>query len=93
MTATDGPVIGHAEELTREHAKLTGDPNNSLGKLARYLRGEHDLPYMPHGAKAEYGSLAKKSIAPWLPLISETYVKGLFVDGDRPAKSTTDARP
>ncbi|MFG3642464.1 hypothetical protein ACGF3C_19595 [Micromonospora sp. NPDC047762] len=93
MPATDGVVIGHAEELISSHATLTGDPRRGLGHVARYLCSEHDPPYAPRGAKAEYLSLARKSITNWLPLISETYVKGLFVDGYRPAKATTNARP
>ncbi|MCG5466647.1 hypothetical protein MED01_005686 [Micromonospora sp. MED01] len=64
MTLTDGAVIGHTEELISEHAKLTGDPNAGLGKIARYLRGEHDLPNMPRGAKAEYRSLARAYVTP-----------------------------
>ncbi|MDG4801711.1 phage portal protein [Micromonospora sp. WMMD980] len=86
-------VVGLAEDLISQHAALTSDPNKGNGYVARYLRGEHDPPYAPRGAKAEYKALARKSITNWLPLISETYVKGLFVDGYRPAKSTTNARP
>ncbi|MCZ9884649.1 phage portal protein [Arthrobacter sp. B2a2-09] len=59
-----------------------------LGKVRRYLKGEHDDPYMPRGAKAEYKHLAKRAITNWTPLLSDTYAKGLFVDGYRPAKSS-----
>ncbi|OZV74778.1 hypothetical protein CA850_29820 [Micromonospora echinospora] len=93
MPITDGAVVGLAEELIAEHRAATGNPHDGPGKVARYLRGEHDLPYMPRGARAEYVSLAKKSITNWLPLISETYVKGLFVDGYRAKKSTENAKP
>lgn len=58
-----------------------------LGKVRRYLKGEHDEPYMPQGAKAEYKHLAKRAITNWTPLLSDTYAKGLFVDGYRPARS------
>ncbi|MFD0044736.1 phage portal protein [Pseudarthrobacter scleromae] len=58
-----------------------------LGKVRRYLKGEHDDPYMPKGAKAEYKHLAKRAITNWTPLLSDTYSKGLFVDGYRPARS------
>ena len=57
----------------------------ALGKTRRYLRGHHDLPYMPRGAKAEYITLARRSITNWLPLISDTYAKVLFVEGYRAA--------
>lgn len=58
-----------------------------LGKVRRYLKGEHDDPYMPKGAKAEYRHLAKRAVTNWTPLLSDTYAKGLFVDGYRPARS------
>ncbi|MFG3715795.1 phage portal protein [Micromonospora sp. NPDC047730] len=90
---TDGSITGLAEELITEHRAETGNRHKGAGKVARYLRGDHDLPYMPRGAKAEYVSLAKKSVTNWLPLISETYVKGLFVDGYRAAKKTENAAP
>jgi hypothetical protein len=64
-----------------------------LGLVRRYLKGDHDLPYMPKGAKAEFRHMAEKSVTNWLPLLSDTYAKGLFVDGYRPAKATDNARP
>ncbi|MGC5319305.1 phage portal protein [Micromonospora arida] len=69
------------------------DRSGHHGLIARYLRGDHDLPYMPRGAKAEYKSLAEKSITNWLPLISATYTKRLFVDGFRAARATDNAKP
>ncbi|TDC29863.1 phage portal protein [Micromonospora sp. KC213] len=93
MPTTDGAVVGHAEELINEHKAATGDPAKGAGQVARYLRGEHDLPYMPRGARSEYVSLAQKSITNWLPLISETYVKGLFVDGYRAKRAADNAKP
>jgi hypothetical protein len=67
------------------------DRNGRLGKVRRYLRGDHDLPYMPRGAKGEYKHLAERAITNWTPLISDTFAKGLFVDGYRPANSTDNA--
>ncbi|MFD6638320.1 phage portal protein [Micromonospora chalcea] len=89
----DGSVVGLAEDLIKEHAAETGNPHDGAGKVARYLRGKHDQPYAPRGAREEYRELARKSITNWLPLISETYVKGLFVDGYRAKKATDNARP
>lgn len=62
------------------------------GKVRRYLDGFHDLPYMPRGAKAEYIHLARRSITNWLPLVTGTFVKGLFVDGYRVARSKDNAK-
>lgn len=56
-----------------------------LGKLRRYLKGQHDLPYMPRGAKREYRALAEKAITNWLPLVADTYSKALSVVGYRSA--------
>jgi hypothetical protein len=64
-----------------------------LGKVRRYLAGDHDMPYMPRGAKAEYKHLALQSITNWTPLLSDTYAKGLFVDGYRPANAADNATP
>lgn len=86
----DSWVVGLAEELIREHSKLNSDTSD-YGRITRYLRGDHDLPYIPPNARAEYVSLAKKSITNWLPLISDTFTKALFVDGYRPARAAENA--
>lgn len=62
-----------------------------LGKIRRYLKGDHDLPYMPKGAKAEFREIAERSITNWLPLVADTFSKGLFVDGYRAAKKSDNA--
>lgn len=63
-----------------------------LGKIRRYLKGDHDLPYMPKGAKREYREIAERSITNWLPLVSDTFSKGLFVDGYRAAKQADNSK-
>jgi hypothetical protein len=75
------------EELTADLEPVSG----RLGKVRRYLAGDHDLPYMPRGAKAEYRHLAKRAITNWTPLLSDTYSHGLFVDGYRPARAGDNA--
>lgn len=85
-------ATGLAEELIGAHSSAM-EPHAHHGKVKRYLRGEHDLPYMPRGAKAEYVSIARKSITNWLPLVADTFSKGLWVDGYRGAKETDNARP
>ena len=88
-------AIIDAKLAARLNDELTNDLQREgrLGKVRRYLSGDHDMPYMPRGAKAEYRHLAKRSITNWTPLISDTYAKGLFVDGYRPAKATDNALP
>lgn len=92
MAMSDNAIVGLAEELIQTHRR-TMQPQHHHGKIRRYLRGEHDRPYMPEGAKAEYRAMARKSITNWLPLLSDTFAKALFVDGYRPAKTTDNARP
>ncbi len=62
-----------------------------LGRVRRYLNGDHDPVYTPRGANTEYAEIARKSITNWLPLISKTYVQSLFVDGYRPARAADNA--
>lgn len=84
-----------AKLAARLHGELMSDLSRDgrLGLVKRYLEGDHDMPYMPKGAKAEYSHLAKQSITNWTPLLSDTYAKGLFVDGYRPANAAENAAP
>lgn len=77
----------------RLDTELTADllKDGRLGKVRRYLAGDHDLPYMPKGAKKEYLHLANRSITNWMPLLSDTFAKSLFVDGYRPAKAADNS--
>lgn len=77
----------------RLDAELEADLHRDkrLGKIKRYLEGDHDLPYMPHGAKREYAHLARRAITNWTALLPDTFNKGLFVDGYRPAKAGEDS--
>lgn len=79
--------------VTRLDAELEADlaRDGRLGNTHRYLRGDHDMPYMPSGAKREFRHLAKRSITNWTPLISDTYSHGLFVDGHRPARAADNS--
>lgn len=80
-----------AERLDSELSADLQPGEGRLGKIKRYLAGDHDMPYMPRGAKDEYRHLAKRSVTNWTPLLSDTYAKSLFVDGFRPAKSATNS--
>ncbi|ALX67273.1 phage portal protein [Microbacterium sp. XT11] len=75
-----------AEELD---SKLEVDLSRDgrLGLPKRYLEGDHDDPYMPKGAKAEFKHLAKRSKTNWLPLVPAEFVQGLAVDGYRTARA------
>lgn len=92
MPTSPEQVVAFAAAMIETHASARRR-DGRLGRVERYLKGDHDLPYMPRGAKAEYRALAKKSITNWLPLISDTFAKALWVDGYRPAKSADNAKP
>ncbi|AYN57723.1 portal protein [Arthrobacter phage DrManhattan] len=85
--AIDAVLAGRLDdELANDLAR-----DGRLGLVRRYLSGDHDMPYMPRGAKQEYKHLAERSITNWTPLLSDTYAKGLFVDGYRPARAADNA--
>lgn len=84
MVALDGSL---AERLVGELDADLRPLDGRLGKVRRYIRGDHDLPYMPRGARAEYKDLAKKSVTNWTPLVPDTFSKMLFVDGYRAARA------
>lgn len=92
MALSPTAVVGLAKDLIKQHED-TLDRNAHHGLIRRYLLGDHDLPYMPKGAKAEYQVLARRSIRNWLPLVPDTFSKTLFVDGYRASKSSTNAKP
>lgn len=89
---TTAAVESLAAEMI-EHQKHLKSRDGRIGKIERYLAGDHDFPYMPKTAKSEYKHLAQRSITNWLPLIADTFAKGLFVDGYRPAKAYDNAAP
>lgn len=91
VTLIDNSLLSQvAKNLIRHHADLR-EPNEHYGRIHRYLKGDHDFPYMPRKSKKEFKALAERSITNWLPLISDTFAKGLFVDGYRPAKATENS--
>lgn len=63
---------------------LEGDRADHLDKIERYYRGNHDDPYMPEGADAEYKLLVKRSVTNLCDLVVATPSQALYVDGFRP---------
>lgn len=82
VSMSDLHAAERAKDLIADHSADWG-PGSRAGLVRRYLAGNHDLPYIPANAKEEYRSLAVKSRTPWLPLISDTFAKVLFVEGYR----------
>lgn len=57
-----------------------------LLRIDRYIHGEHDDPYIPDSAGAEYISLVKRAITNWFPLIIGSSAQSLYVDDVRPGR-------
>lgn len=92
MALSSAEAVRLAEEIITAHSSDFA-PDQRGGRIARYLVGDHDLPYVPVSSKSEFKTLARRSVTNWLPLISDTFAKGLFVDGYRPAKAAENAAP
>lgn len=65
-----------------------------LERIDKYDKGEHDDPYMPSNADAEYRMLAKRAVSNWMPLLVSTPAQAMYVDdfrrGNSEEKSLTD---
>ena len=61
-----------------------------LDLVDRYVAGDHDGPYTPRSATAEYQLLVKRSISNWLPLLVKTPSQALAVEGYRRTDATPD---
>lgn len=64
-----------------------------LGKIKRYMCGEHDSVYVPKGARAEYRWLIERARVNILPLVVTVVAQNMYVDGYRPAGSDKNAEP
>ncbi|QTX04542.1 phage portal protein [Agromyces archimandritae] len=62
-----------------------------LGKVKRYLAGDHDRPFLPGDTTRALLQLADRSQCNWLPLVSDTFSRSLAVDGFRAARAADDA--
>ncbi|WP_405016411.1 phage portal protein [Kitasatospora sp. NBC_00070] len=62
-------------------------------RIDRYLRGDHDGPYLPRTATEEYKLLAKRAISNWLPLVVKTTAQTMAVEGFRRTDTAPDTAP
>lgn len=93
MALSEKQASGIAAGLLADLDASLDPRSGAKGVVKRYLDGDHDLPYMPQNAKAEFRKIAERSVTNWLPLISDTFAKNLFVDGYRPAKQAENSKP
>ncbi|MGH8791158.1 MAG: phage portal protein, partial [Stackebrandtia sp.] len=85
------PPTSSASRLAAELLGELRDESQRLDKVDRYVRGEHDGPYVPRTASREYKLLAERAVTNLLPLISGSIAQVLFVDGFRHSDGSTAA--
>lgn len=71
--------------------------DGAMAKVRAYLKGDQALPYMPNTPSyriaSEYSDIAERAVSNWLPLVSDTFVKRLFVEGYRPTDEFENSKP
>lgn len=71
--------------------------DGAMAKVRAYLKGDQALPYMPNSPSYrianEYSDIAARAISNWLPLVGDTFVKRLFVEGYRSTDSFDNSKP
>lgn len=53
----------------------------TVGKVSRYMRGEHARSYMPKTHEREFDPLTQKAVGNWLPLVVDAIAQTLYVEG------------
>lgn len=79
--------------LATELLAILDRDEGRLARIDRYVRGEHDDPYMPPQADDEYKMLAKRAVSNWMPLLVGTPAQALYVDGFRSGSSSESELP
>lgn len=64
-----------------------------LDEIDKWARWDHDKPHSPRQPTPEYRELVKRAQAPYLGLVVNAVVQGLYVDGYRRADQPDDAAP
>lgn len=82
-----------AEKVYGHLTSRLNDTDSRMRIVREYLAGNQRLPYMPRKAVPEFEEMAQRSINNWLPLVSDTFVKRLFVDGYRPSGTEENSAP
>ncbi|MFC3504454.1 phage portal protein [Micromonospora krabiensis] len=77
------PVDTSAKALAQLLLGIINEDRERFDIIDRYVSGDHDDPYMPPGADAEYKLLAKRAVTNLIPLLIGTPAQALFVDSFR----------
>ena len=80
----ESPIV----EYIRQCMAILVEDSDTMETCEQYFRGNHELPYMPDTAEAEYRLLARRAITNWMPLIVNTPAQGLYVDNFRKSTET-----
>lgn len=83
-----------AEQIHGHFTSRLEDSDSEMRLTREYLRGNQTLPFMPNQRSIrQFEEMAKRSISNWLPLVSDTFVKRLFVEGYRPSDTLDNTGP
>lgn len=72
-----------ATEVVVELVRMRRAVANRLDRIRRYIDGTERAIYMPKSATAEYRMIVEMSKVNMLPLVTDSYVENLFVEGYR----------
>jgi len=81
-----------ATERAGQLSRLWMDERIRLDKIDRYLRGDHDRPYMPSETTDEFRLLVRRAVTNVMPLVVDVLSQGLIVDGHRPARAADNSQ-
>jgi len=76
-------------DIARQLLGILDKDRIKLLRIDKYVRGDHDDPYMPADADEEYKLLAKRAVSNWTPLLITTPCQALYVDGFRRGVAAT----
>jgi hypothetical protein len=74
--------------LARLLLSIINTDRERLERIDRYVAGDHDMPYMPVGADAEYRLLARRAVTNFVPLFINTPAQALYLDSLRRGTSS-----
>jgi hypothetical protein len=79
--------------LAKRLLAILAHDRDELEILDRYIQGDHDDPYMPDGADAEYQLLADRAKTNVMPLLIGTPAQAMYVDDYRAGLSVDAVAP
>lgn len=87
MPLSQGDVVELARRLMTAFKKEL----DSLNRIDKWWRWDHDPPHQPRHSTKEYKELSARAQSPWLGLVVTSVAQALYVDGYRRADQPEDA--